>query len=215
MTITINADLGSSTANAYGLMADVDAYHTSRGNSYWASVSTEPKKACVIRATDYIDKRFRAKFRGSRQNFDQALAFPRIGARDNDNYSLDNMIPAQLFKAMCEYALRAAMYNVLAPDAQRLAPAQDMSVADPNAAAEDGVIAGPIRSKTEQVGPIRETTVYDSTSQIAALARAGENSRATQSTLVNDLYVPQYPEADMLLEELIVSNASISLHLGG
>ena len=214
VTLVVEDGSGVDNANAYGALADVNTYHSDRNNTYWAAVATDDlRRACIIRASDFIDKRFKVRFRGYRLTVEQALAWPRLNAYDNDRYSLQG-VPPQIFKAMCEYALRAAIYNVLAPDALSLSPSQDMTAADPNAASKSGVIVGPIRMKTERVGPIEESTTYDSTMQQAQLARAGQNSRSAQSNVVNDIYIPQYPEADMLLEELLETTISLTMARG-
>lgn len=214
MPITVDADSGSTTANAYAPVATVDAYHAMRGNSYWANISdADVKAAAVIRATFYIEKRFKTQFKGYKQSASQSLSWPRLNAFDNSGWPFSD-IPPDLINAMAEYALRAVLYNTLAPDVTRATPSQDMTATDPNAAAANDLIIGPVRQKVEKIGPIEESTTYDSYTQFAQLGRAGQNSRAPQSSLVNDLFIPQYPEADMFLADLIVDSTSITMARG-
>lgn len=138
---------------------------------------------------------------------DQALAWPRLSAFDDDNFTLDD-VPTKLQKATAEYALRAAIYNVLAPDPIRTTPSQDMTAEEPNQSNAD-LTVGPLKSKTVEVGPIKKVVTYDGVSQLATSNQRG--SRASQSAIINDIYVPQYPEADMLIEHLIDSSVATSL----
>lgn len=210
MTITITAEDGSGNpaANSYVTELFADAYHAERGNTYWAAVAADLRRACLVKATDYIDKRFGDKFRGYRMQKDQALAWPRLAAFDDDNFTLDD-VPTKLKKATVEYAVRAAIYNVLAPDPIRTTPAQDMSDnVSPNADTTD-LTVGPLKSKSVKVGPIEKVVTYDGVSQLASSNQRG--SRASQSTVLNDIYVPQYPEADMLIEHLIDNSIATSL----
>lgn len=205
---------GNPNAASYATKVFVDSYHARMGNTYWQDQPDEQRYYAIARATAYIDKRFTVKFKGTRLQLTQALAWPRIGAYDSDLYQFV-AVPLQVQRATAEYALRAIMYGTLAPDAPRFASSQDMSATDPNAAATSDRTVGPVRLKRVKVGPIEQETVYDATSQIAQLGKTGQNSRAPQSSAVNDLYIPQYPEADLLLEDLLHSSTSISLVLGG
>ena len=215
MTLSSKIGSGVEGANAYGALADVNTYHANRQQYILgcSCVGRHPKRVPSFALLRTSTNGSKPRFRGYRLTVEQALAWPRLNAYDNDRYSLQD-VPPQIFQAMCEYALRAAIYNVLAPDAQQLSPPQDMTTANPNAAGANGVIVGPIRAKTERVGPIEESTTYDSTMQQAQLARAGENSRSAQSNVVNDIYIPQYPEADMVLEELLESTISLTMARG-
>jgi len=207
VTIVAEDGSGNPDANSYITEAYADAYHEDRGNTYWAALCDDDRAMCLIRATDYIDKRFGDKFRGYRMQKDQALAWPRLAAFDDDNFTLDD-VPAKLQKATAEYALRAAIYNVLAPDAVRTTPSQDMSSENPNGDSA-GLIVGPLKSKSVKVGPIEKSLTYEGLSALAIANSRG--SRVTQSTIINDLFVPQYPEADMLIEHLIDQSVSIRL----
>jgi hypothetical protein len=332
MTIIVVAEDGSGLpdANSYIDSTFADTYHADRGNAYWDALDADAKSACLIRATDYIDKRFTRNFRGFRMQKDQALAWPRLAAYDDDRFALTD-VPAKLQKATAEYALRAAIYNVLAPDPIRPVPMQNMrsavdafavflftgnaldgqtvtigttvyafetgaldaaykvlvgatpsasldnliaaingdtgigvtyaagTVAHPNVTAVAGsgdsmvvtaklagilgntiattdtatngswdaatltggtvgdpngspeIIAGPVRSKTVKVGPVEKITTYDTPAQYRRGAAGGVDSRMVESNLVNDWYIPMYPEADLLIENLIDTGFSVSL----
>ncbi len=204
MPVTIVAEDGSADpdANSYVTEVEADSYHEQRGNVYWNLLDTDQRRTCLIRATDFIDKRFGQRFRGYRMQKDQALSWPRLSAFDDDEYSIDG-VPAKLKKATAEYALRAAIYNVLAPDPNRAVVSQDMSSQTPNSTSQD-IVVGTVKLLTQKVGPLEKTVEYDNKQQQLS-------SRSTQSNVVNDFYVPQYPEADLLIEHLLLAQGQITL----
>jgi hypothetical protein len=114
MAFTAEDGTGLALANAYVTEAFADAYFVDRGNATWAAASTGDKETAIVRATDYIDKRFGLKFKGVKQSSDQGLEWPRAGAVDQDGYVFDD-VPRNLEKATAEYAVRG-LSAVLAPD---------------------------------------------------------------------------------------------------
>lgn len=198
---------GLPNSNSYIDVAYADQYHEDRGNAYWTGLSAPNKKTAMVRATSYIDKRFGRKFKGYRQNIDQNLYWPRIGAYDEDGYQYPN-VPKQLQRAAAEYALRAAIYMVLAPDPLRPVPTQDMVTGEQ--ATE--VITGQVKSKRVSVGPISESTSYESAQDVLARNIAA-GTRDTQATIMNDFNIPEYPEADLLIEELLNGGGSGNMTL--
>ncbi len=193
---------GIDTANAYDSVADVAQYHLNAGNDYWATVSMADQQTAIVRATSFIDKRFAFRFRGTRRRRTQGLAWPRLGAYDNDGFYIDN-VPPQVLKAMAEYAMRAAFFNVLAPDVPKPVPAQNMKV-NPASAPGD-VITGQVRNKIKKIGPIEVETQYITNAEIMERWKNGGQSRAVQSSIVNDFFIPEYPEADLWIEALLRS----------
>jgi hypothetical protein len=180
---------------------DTAQYHSNAGNDYWATLDADVQQKALVRATSYIDKRFAFRFRGTRRRRTQALAWPRLGAYDNDGFYID-AIPVQVFRAACEYAMRAAYYNVLSPDVPFTVPRQDMTVSP--APASGDVVTGQIRSKVKKVGPIEVETSYITNAEMIQRWRSGE-SRSPQSSIVDDLFIPEYPEADLWIEALLRS----------
>lgn len=194
-------------ANAYISLVDTDTYHYNRGNTRWNDFSSLQKQTAIIRATDYIDQRFGRRFRGARVTTFQYLQWPRLSAFDDSGFILggDGRLPKQLVKAVAEYSLRAAIRQVLAPDPLQAAPAEDMTTGSTPTDPDD-VVSGLVTRRTEKVGPIEETIQYQTAAQIAQ-GRTG--SRSQQSSIVDDIYIPEYPIADMWLEELL-NNVNIS-----
>jgi len=204
--MAFDSTIGDAAQNAYVPEATVDTHHIDRNNTAWFDFTSPEKQAAIIRASDYVDKRFGRRFRGVRRSFDQGLEWPRIDAVDEDGYSFPES-PKQLEKAIAEYALRAALCGTLAPDPLLPVPKQNLESGQTDRTQEP---SGEITRKLEKVGPIQEETYYRAPSQ-AATSNPSAGARSVQSGLVNDYVIPEYPEADMWLEELIESSSSIRL----
>ena len=200
MAFIVEDGSGVEDATAYVAVAFVDEYHTDRGNVGWAGAN-DVKQQAIVKATDYIDKRFGKRFRGLRKSRQQALEWPRINAFDDDGFLLigSDDIPRALQKACAEYALRALVLTQLAPD-----PALPFVTRD---AIDSGVAqnqsVGEVTEKSVKVGQVEVSKTYKSLSE--------NSSKMTQNTAVGavpGLYIPAYPEADLLLNELVVSLTS-------
>lgn len=202
MAFTVETGSGIAGANAYASVAFVDDHHSDRGNSAWGSIDATTKQQAIVRATDYIDKRFGRKFRGFKMEIQQTLQWPRLDAFDDSGYIYgnDGTLPGQLMRACAEYALRAAIYTVLSPDP--ILPAPQQSFED-GAPARGEAVTGTVSRKIERVGPIEEETAYETPAMSLSRRQGTEGNRSIQSTLVNDFSIPEYPEADMWLEELL------------
>lgn len=111
MALVVQNDQGTAAgANAYVAVAFFKSYHDDRGNSYAGKSDAEIEKA-IVKATDYLDTRFR--FRGNRMfsTDSQTTEWPRYNAKDDSGYCVDGIPPA-VKKACCEYALRALSKNI-------------------------------------------------------------------------------------------------------
>lgn len=198
--------VGLSNANAYVDVAFADAHHLDRGNAGWTGSATVKEQA-IVRATDYVDKRFGRKFRGFRQGKAQALEWPRIDAFDDDDFLFSDVdvIPRQLKKAVAEYALRALLLKPLAPDPAL--PFQDRDTIGTGSTQSSGSGAGAIVASRQKVGPIEtETKNSESTSSSIHTSKG--------SSQVEGWMIPAYPEADLLIEELLRSSQSRRLVRG-
>lgn len=133
MTFVPEDGTGLPNANSYAGLEFADAYFGDRGNTEWSALTPEGKEQSLVRATDYIDRRFR--FIGQPLKPDQALQFPRQGFG----------LPVNILKAACEYALRAST-GPLAPD-----PAAGDPL-DPNGRS--------VASYTKTIGPLTTSISY-------------------------------------------------------
>lgn len=139
MAFVVQASSGTHVpgANSYITVAYFRSYHADRGNTLPAAAAQDSAvEAALVRATDYLDTRFR--FVGHRMyGRDQSTEWPRSSAVDADRRPVDG-IPAEIAEATAEYALRSFL-RPLNPD-----PTRDAS----------GAI---VASKSEQVGPIAKS----------------------------------------------------------
>lgn len=204
---------GITGANAYVAQVFVDGHHADRNNTRWTDFTSPEKLAAIIRASDYIDKRFGRRFVGIRSQKNQGLEWPRTDAFDDDGFVLSAIddIPRQLQKAAAEYALRAAICGVLSPDPIPPVPKQSMETgAD---ARNLDVITGEVIRKRDKVGPLEEERWFESTSQTLGKNLAA-GATSVKSSLVNDFLIPEYPEADLWLEELLHNSMNLRLVRG-
>ena len=213
MAFTLEDGSGVFEANAYIAVAYGDTYHADRGNSAWTDFTTAEKQAGIIRASEYADKRFGKRFVGLRKTKDQGLEWPRLDAFDSDGYLLSGVddLPRNLEKAIAEYALRGMICGVLAPDPILPVPKQDLT--DSTATRDTDVITGEVSRRKDKIGPLEEERWYETRSQ-AVNANLGGGARSVQSSLLNDFNIPEYPEADLWLEELLITSMNLSLVRG-
>lgn len=210
MPINFTVETGGAvdSSTAYASVEYVDQYHTDNGNELWLNIpaaaivgltALEVKQVCIIKASYYMDKRFGRRWLGVRRSRTQGLLWPRLDAFDVDGFFLSssNELPPQLLKAAAEYALRAYVYKVLAPDPIKPVPAQDFSGAT-YTAQDTNTPLGPLRTRSVRVGPVADSKGY----LLPSEASKG-GSRTVQSFVNNDYNIPEYPEADLWLERLL------------
>lgn len=139
MAFTVQTLPPTDGANAYVTVADFRAYHTDRGRDVNDTLYPDAKvQAAIVQATQYLDVRF--EYVGYRYAADQSTEWPRSAAYDNRGDRLVG-IPVPVKQATFEYAYRALSDELLAD------PSRD----DYGKA---------VKSKTESVGPIRESVEY-------------------------------------------------------
>jgi len=132
MAFIVEDGNGLDDSTSYISVATADEHHLDRGNSKWEDYSTAEKESSLIRASDYVDKRFGLRFVGWRKQKSQAMEWPRFDAFDADGFILNDAddVPRKLQRAIAEYALRAAICGVLAPDPLLPVPKQSMESGD-------------------------------------------------------------------------------------
>lgn len=133
---------GLANANAYVALAFADQYFLDRAITTWTGVD-DVKQSAIVRATDYVEGRFGAKFLGCKFSETQALFFPTFSGKIDDmtGAKIPDIMPVNLLKAICEYAMRALSVT-LAPDPVTDATGQR------------------VHATVEQVGPIQESITY-------------------------------------------------------
>jgi len=205
MAFTVEDGTGVADANAYITVAFADDHHSDRGNAVWTGLDSV-KQVAIVKATDYVDKRFGPKFRGFKESKSQGLEWPRLSAFDNDDYLFNGLddVPRQLKKAVAEYALIALQIDLLP------LPARPFAVLDPATGTVSGGTTGQVLKKRERVDVIEEETEYSDMSNLITRKKPGGSS----STLVSDFNLPEYPVADEWLQELIKTGFSVGLRRG-
>ena len=212
MAFLVETGIGTPDANAYDSVVNIDAHHADRGTSDWTNFTTPEKEQAIVRASDFIDKRFGRRFVGVRATKGQGMEWPRLSAFDQDGFLLSDVdaLPRQLLKAAAEYALRAAVCGILAPDPPLPVPKQDPAAMGVR---PEQAETGQLTRKREKVGPLEEDKWFETTSQVIGRNLAA-GATSVKSSLVNDFLIPEYPEADMWLEELLRSSMGARLARG-
>lgn len=132
-------------ANSYVSVAEFKAYWDERETGVYTSFSDTQIEQALVKATDYIELRFRNVFRGYRLVTDpaQPLSFPRAYLIVRN--LLIEGIPDQLKKCTHEYGKRALELGDLAPD--------------PAGYDTTGAI---MTVRERKIGPIEEKATYES-----------------------------------------------------
>jgi len=200
MAFTPETGTGVAGANGYITAAEFKAHHDDRGVDYATYLANDTLiQYAIVKATDYVDKRFGRRFRGDKQSSAQGLEWPRYDAWSDEDFLLSG-VPDALKKAIAEYALLAGkLGRDLAPT-----PPPNFPVMDPATGAITQSGSGPIKAKTEKVGPIEDATEY-------AVGETGLPVAGSGNLTQN---IPEYPQADLWIEELITPYSQRTLHRG-
>lgn len=143
MALIVEDGTGLSTAEAYISVADADTYFAAYGApAEWTASTTGQKETALRIGCQYLDAKYAGRYKGTRTNETQALAFPRADIIDNDDFGIDDdVIPVDLGRANAEAALRQRQGTDLLAD-------QD----EPSS----------IKREMVKVGPITEDISYES-----------------------------------------------------
>ena len=139
MAFVVEDGTGLSDATSFASVAELKAYLDDRGRDRSSFSDTQIQQA-LIRASDYIETRWRVRFKGRRLSADQALSFPRIGLYDEEHRLVEG-VPERLKRSSIEYAFRA-LSSELIPDPE---------------VHKSGLR---IRGQRTKVGPIEEETEF-------------------------------------------------------
>lgn len=119
MALITEDGTGIANAESYCSVADASAYHSARGNTTWATISTTEMEQALRRATDYIQQVYRSRWTGYRKTTTQALEWPRFNAPFvNGDYYSNTIVPVEVKNACAELAWKAAQ-GELAPDIEQ------------------------------------------------------------------------------------------------
>lgn len=106
MALIVEDGSGKSDADSLCSVAFADTYHAGMGNTAWAALNaTTAKEPALRKATQIMLGRFRGRWKGSRVKQTQALDWPRYDVVVDDYPLSHTAIPADLVRAVAEYAL--------------------------------------------------------------------------------------------------------------
>lgn len=145
MAFTVEDGTGVADANSYTDETFADAYFLDRSDATWAAADSASKQAALIKATDYIELRFKDRWKGILAPEATTLSFPRQYFYDRKGEPVDfanDGIPSDIQKATAEYALRALSADLL----------PDPTAADSGQA---------IKRTFDKVGPIETEIEYE------------------------------------------------------
>lgn len=123
MAIIVEDGTAKTDSESYISVADTATYHSNRGNTLWATLSTTEAEQALRRATDYMMQVYRFKWAGVRLTATQALDWPRsfVPIKDFEyaglngyttlggNYYYDSsVVPQEVKNACAELAFKAA-----------------------------------------------------------------------------------------------------------
>ena len=101
--------------DVYADLAEADAYFDARNVSSWSDASVSEKEAALLRATAYLDGRYR--WIGERADEEQPLGWPRLAATDPEGRTHTG-VPLSVKHACAELAW-VALSQDLAPPVAR------------------------------------------------------------------------------------------------
>jgi hypothetical protein len=180
MAMIVETGAGVAGANSYTTVAFIQAYFDDRGgNTAWDALATDADREFIlIKATDYIEKRFSEKWLGDKNDNTNELSWPRHNVYDRHFRLLytNTEIPPELQKAVGEYAVRAITAAL---------------IADPSTQGLE------VEEVEKKIGPIEKREKF--------MKGGGLRQR---SSLVRDSVFKEYPAADLLLEKFLAPTNS-------
>ena len=114
MALIVEDGTGLANADSYASVAFADSYFANRMTSNWDS-SDSHKEILLRLATDHIDIVYGQRFKGAKSTLSQSLQFPRIGVAVDGFDLAENVVPIEVQRACCEFAL-AANTQLLMPN---------------------------------------------------------------------------------------------------
>jgi hypothetical protein len=106
MSLTIETGGVISGADTYIDIAYADTYLASVGHASWAALSTPDKESALRIAARYLNEK---NFTGSRETYEQELAWPRNNAVFDDVFAVpSSSVPENIKRAQCEAAALSA-----------------------------------------------------------------------------------------------------------
>lgn len=214
MPFTVEDGSNVEDSNAYIEVEFFRDWHSTRGLNEAAvnagNFHDSKVKSAIVRASDYVDKRFGDRYVGYKRNINdnaQSMQWPRLDAFDNfDNYIQSDEIPKVLKRAVAEYALLALYVGDLLP-----LPAPSFNSVNPITGETTVAQGGLLQRERQVVGPIEEEKWYNQEQWRLVLNARAPGQFSTMSSAVN---MPEYPVADEWLKTILKTGFNITLSRG-
>lgn len=206
MAIIVEDGTLVANANAYINVQFFRDWHSARGIDL-SDFETSSIESAIVKATDYVDKRFGTRFVGSKRDRTQSLMWPRTDAWTNqEDYINTDEIPNELKRGVVEYALIALKLGELLP-----IPAKSFNEVDMDSGETTISKGGLVLREKTKVGPIEEETWYNQDQWRLVLNGRAPGAMSDMSSLVN---LPEYPVADEWLKPIVKAGMSVRLSRG-
>jgi hypothetical protein len=187
-------------------VAFFNSWHSARGVDV-SNFETSAIEAAIVKATDYVDKRFGPKFVGDKRDREQSLMWPRLSAWTNQgDYIESNVVPMELKRAVVEYARIAISLNDLLP-----VPAPSFNKVDLDTGETEVSTGGMLQRDMQRVGPIIEDKWY---AQDQWRLIKDNKASGQQSDMISNVNIPEYPVADEWLKPIVKTGMSVQLSRG-
>lgn len=121
-TIIVEDGSGKADANSYLTASAVVDYLEAQGIlTGFVALADANRPGVLLRAMRWLESEYRNRWKGTRADIDQALAWPRVGVQDQDGYTIDaDVVPQAVKDAVCLAAEReSAGVGTLDPDQER------------------------------------------------------------------------------------------------
>lgn len=211
MAIIVEDGTLVTNANAYITVQFFRDWHSARGITAAANdtgaYGVALIEAAIVKATDYVDKRFGVKFVGCLRDRDQSLMWPRSDAWTNQgDYIQTTTMPKELKRGVVEYALIALKIINLLP-----VPAPSFNQIDLDTGDTTVNESGILERHYEKVGPIEEDRWFSKEQWRLVLEGRAPGPVSDMSSLVN---LPEYPVADEWLKPIVKTGMATRLSRG-
>ena len=124
MAFTVEDGTGLTAANSYASEAELVTYTGDRGVDI-SSYATPARESALVNASQYLDQKYGARWKGTRNSRTQGLDWPRYGADDRNGFSLpSNALPREIKNATCELAIKVLQGKTLEPDVEAAQPTE-------------------------------------------------------------------------------------------
>ena len=119
MALIVEDGTGLTNSECYCDVAFADLYHSNRGNTLWATLSTNEKEQAIRRSADFMIEFYRSAWQGVRVLTTQAMDWPRNNVViDQITTVASNIVPLEVKQANAALSFTAAQGELLPDQSQ-------------------------------------------------------------------------------------------------